>query len=53
VLALTDPAAYQRTFPGCYVLNGDINEDGRVDFGGIHPFIKRLNSGGGNPIPCP
>ncbi len=43
VLALSDPAAWQATFPGCPVLNGDINADGSVDFGDINPFVALLS----------
>jgi hypothetical protein len=44
VLALTDDAAYQETYPGCWPENADINEDGSVDFGDINPFVVLLTS---------
>jgi hypothetical protein len=40
VLALTNPAAYQATYPDCDVLNADLNGDGEVDFGDINPFVS-------------
>jgi hypothetical protein len=46
VLILSDPQAWQLTFPGCPWQNGDINGDGGVDFGDINPFVALLSSGG-------
>jgi hypothetical protein len=42
VLALTDPATWQSTYP-CSILNGDINQDGLVNFGDINPFVALLS----------
>ncbi len=42
VLALTDPATWQATYPTCPVLNGDINADGSIDLGDINPFVALL-----------
>ncbi len=46
VLILSDPQAWQLTFPGCPWQNGDINGDGGVDSGDINPFVALLSSGG-------
>jgi hypothetical protein len=43
VLALADPSAYANAFPGCNVLNADINADGTVNFGDINPFVALLS----------
>lgn len=43
VLLLTNPTLWQATYPGCPVLNGDINGDGTVDFGDINPFVALLS----------
>jgi hypothetical protein len=45
VLAVTDQAQYQATYPNCFLLNADINLDGVVDFGDINPFVGCLTSG--------
>ena len=42
IQALTDPAAWQQTYPGCPLSNGDINGDGALDFGDINPFVALL-----------
>jgi Flp pilus assembly protein TadD len=42
VQIITDPAAWQATYPNCPWQNGDINEDGTVDFADINPFIALL-----------
>ncbi|MBL8878379.1 MAG: hypothetical protein JNG88_04595 [Phycisphaerales bacterium] len=42
VLALTDPAAYEATYPECNIFEADINGDGRVDNFDIDPFVNRL-----------
>jgi hypothetical protein len=42
VLALSNSAAYQATFPDCPRDNGDINFDERVNFGDINPFVALL-----------
>jgi len=44
VLLLTNPAAWQATYPDCPMLNGDINEDGVVDFRDINPFVRLLTN---------
>jgi len=46
VLLLSNPAAWQATYPDCPILNGDINGDGAVDFGDINPFVALLSGGG-------
>ena len=60
VLALSNPATWQAAYPGCPVLNGDINGDGVVSFRDINPFVALL--GANRPprardhslsIPCP
>ena len=43
MLALTDPAGYAAQFPGCDIRSGDVNVDGRVDFGDINPFVGLLS----------
>lgn len=42
VMALTNPARYQATYPDCNRLNGDCNGDARADFGDINPFVRLL-----------
>jgi hypothetical protein len=42
VLALTDQADYQDSYPGCWPSNADVNGDGSVDFGDINPFVALL-----------
>lgn len=42
VLALSNPALYKITYPGCFIENGDINMDGFTDFGDINPFVALL-----------
>ncbi len=46
VTALTNPALYEVTFPGCSIYNADINRDGLVGFGDINPFVALLSGGG-------
>ncbi|MFH1419698.1 MAG: right-handed parallel beta-helix repeat-containing protein, partial [Planctomycetota bacterium] len=43
-LALTDPVAYAATYPGCPILNGDMNGDGAVDGVDIQAFVTGLLS---------
>ncbi len=43
VLRLSNPAAYQATFPDCPDANGDINGNGSVGFDDINPFIALLS----------
>jgi hypothetical protein len=45
VLALSNPAMYESTHPGCFILNGDINKDEFVDFRDINPFVAVLSGG--------
>ena len=45
VLALTDPATYELTFPDCNIMNADCNEDGIVDAFDIDPFVELLTGG--------
>ncbi len=45
VLALLDPAGYHNAFPGCDIMNGDVNGDGVVNFGDIDAFIALLTGG--------
>jgi len=46
VLAFTDPALYQQTYPDCPLENRDINDDGVFDYGDINCFVALLVSGG-------
>jgi hypothetical protein len=43
VLALSNSAAWQATYPGCDFMNCDINGDGSVNFGDINAFIALLS----------
>ena len=42
VLAITDPSAWQATYPGCLTGNGDTDGDGSVNFKDINPFVALL-----------
>ncbi len=42
VVALTDPAGYALSYPGCNWMRADVNGDGAVDAFDIGPFIERL-----------
>jgi hypothetical protein len=42
VLILSNPEAWQQTYPDCPFLNGDINGDGSVNFADINPFVALL-----------
>jgi endonuclease/exonuclease/phosphatase family metal-dependent hydrolase len=42
VLALSNPALYGQSYPGCPIANGDINSDGTVDFSDVNPFVALL-----------
>lgn len=57
ILALSNWNEWKQRYPDCPEQNADINGDGLYGgangFGDINPFIALLNSGGGNPIPCP
>lgn len=57
ILALSNWPQWLQTYPDCPPQNADVNADGiyggAQGFGDINPFISLLNSGGGNPIPCP
>jgi hypothetical protein len=43
VQALSDPAGWQATYPGCALTNGDLNCDGHVNFLDINPFVALLS----------
>ena len=43
VLRLSNPAAYQTTYPGCPDANADINGDSSVNFRDINPFVALLS----------
>jgi hypothetical protein len=45
VLALSDPDDYQRRYPDCNVMNADCNDDGRINFADINPFVELLSGG--------
>ena len=45
VLALSDPAGYQTTYPTCDIARADIDADGTVGFGDINPFVALLSGG--------
>ena len=45
VLALTDPAGYATTYPGCELLSADANGDGAVSVTDIGPFVTLLAGG--------
>ncbi len=47
VLAVTDPAAYEATYPDCNRLRGDFNGDGEVSDLDVASFAARLAAGGG------
>jgi hypothetical protein len=42
VLALTNPAAYNSTYPNCNLMLGDVNSDGQVNAFDIDPFVLLL-----------
>lgn len=42
VLALIDPGAYEREYPGCNRLTVDINRDGTPNNADIPPFVELL-----------
>lgn len=42
ILALSNPAQYETTYPLCDIMSGDINGDSTVDFLDINPFIDLL-----------
>lgn len=44
VMALSDPAHYIETYPGCPLTSADIEGDGTVDFGDINPFVALLGA---------
>ncbi|MEW6249232.1 MAG: hypothetical protein AB1716_01170 [Planctomycetota bacterium] len=43
VQALSDPAGWQASHPGCPFSNCDVNCDGHVDFWDINPFVALLS----------
>jgi len=48
VLYLSKFSAWQAAYPGCPVVNGDINGDGTYgqgSFGDINPFVMLLSGG--------
>jgi hypothetical protein len=45
VLLLSNPGAWQATYPACPMSNGDCNNDGIVDFKDINPFVAILSGG--------
>lgn len=45
VLALTDPAGYATTYPGCDINRADTNGDGVVSVGDIAGFVSLLTGG--------
>ncbi len=45
VMAVTDPAGYAATYPGCDPAGGDINGDGFVDFFDIDGFVTLVAGG--------
>jgi len=46
VLALTDPAAYAATYPGCDVRTADTNGDGLVNNFDVDAFVACILAGG-------
>ncbi len=44
VLAVTDPAAYEVTYPDCDIMRADCNGDGAADFFDIEPFVGLLTT---------
>jgi hypothetical protein len=46
VLALSDPAGYQATYPNCQLSNADCNGDGLINFDDINSFVTLLSGGG-------
>ncbi len=45
VMALTDPALYATTYPGCDPLNGDLSGNDEFGFEDINPFVALLVGG--------
>jgi len=45
VMAITNPLAYQASYPNCDLMNGDVNEDGSFGFADINPFVRLLTGG--------
>ncbi len=45
VLALTDPAGYDKQFPGCSRDNADCNDDDQVSVGDINCFVALVTGG--------
>ena len=43
VLALSNFAQYEASYPGCPLGNRDINSDGEFNFGDINPFVALLS----------
>lgn len=42
IMALSDAAQYQATYPNCNIMNADINHDGLVNNFDIDPFVELL-----------
>lgn len=42
VMALADPAAYEASFPACFIGSADRNSDGRIDGLDVGPFVAEL-----------
>ena len=46
VLACSDPAGYHAAYPGCKILNGDLNGDGQTTTADVTEFSALLSAGG-------
>jgi hypothetical protein len=42
VLVLSNPTQWQQAYPGCPLLNADVNHDGSFNLGDINPFVALL-----------
>ena len=43
VLVLSNPSAWQASYPACDILNGDVSNNGAVAFDDINPFVALLS----------
>lgn len=43
ILALLDPAEYEKQFPDCEIDRADMNADGSVDLVDVEPFVEALS----------